>query len=395
MKTTLEEQIDTYADMVARHPEDVNNLMLYGCANLKTGRRLAALSAYQKVIEIDPENLLARNKLAAIYLEKDLLEEAYREVTFSLEQEPNNIEARFLLSLLQKSKAPSSEISERLDKIPHFHFTIAEIEDFIDKTSKEKEEVEELIKAYQDKLNTFPDDLYLEFDLQVCLRNKSNIEELVAFIKGVEEGEKKRQEEEEEKRRLEEEERRRLEEEERRILEEEEKRRLEEEEKRRLEEEERRRLEEEERRRLEEEERRRLEEEEERKLEEERLGKLGEIFGSKLDDFASHKMVSEVLLVHSTGSVVKCSQSFANENFADIVAEGVSFVKSWHPMDYWVIEYQQGLIFVKLIAKDLILVVIGGIGSNFGALRFVIDRNEKNLIGTLRNSEFSSLLDEK
>jgi len=64
-------------------------------------------------------------------------------------------------------------------------------------------------------------------------------------------------------------------------------------------------------------------------------------------------------------------------------------------MDYWVIEYQQGLIFVKMIAKDLILVVIGGIGSNFGALRFVIDRNEKDLIGTIRSSEFASLLDDK
>jgi len=395
MRTSLEEQIDTYADIVARHPDDVNNLMLYGDANLKTGRRLTALSAYQKVIELDPENITARNKISSIYLTKNMYEEAYREIIYSLEQDPHNLETRFLLSLLQKDKEPpSGEISHRLDRIPGFQLELGTIKDFLEIVLKAKEDVEEQIKGYQEKLNMFPDDLYLEFELQVCLRDKHQQDELISFVKYMEEVEEEKLREEQERIIKAEEEERRREEEDRRRKEEEERRRREEEDRRRREEEEERRREEEEERRREEEDRRRKEEEERRVREEEKMSVLGEIFGSKLDEFASHKMVSEVLLVQAeTGNIVKSSQTFSSENFADIVAKGVSFVRTWQKMDYWVIEYQQGLIFVKLIARNLILVVIGGIGSNFGALRFVIDRNEKNLIGTLRNSEFSSLLD--
>jgi len=395
MRTSLEEQIDTYADIVARHPDDVNNLMLYGDANLKTGRRLTALSAYQKVIELDPENVAARNKVSGIYLTKHMYDEAYREIIYSLEQDPHNLETRFLLSLLQKDKEPpSGEFSHRLHRIPEFQAELGTIKDFLEIVLKAKEDVEEQIKGYQEKLNMFPDDLYLEFELQVCLRDKHQQDEFISFVKYMGEVEEEKLREEQERIiKAEEEERMREEEEIRRRQEEEEKMREEEERRRRQEEEERRR-EEEDRRRKEEEDRRRREEEDRRVREEEKMSVLGEIFGSKLDEFASHKMVSEVLLVQAeTGNIVKSSQTFSSQTFADIVAKGVSFVRTWQKMDYWVIEYQQGLIFVKLIARNLILVVIGGMGSNFGALRFVIDRNEKSLIGTLRNSEFSSLLD--
>jgi len=370
MRTSLEEQIDTYADIVARHPDDVNNLMLYGDANLKTGRRLTALSAYQKVIELDPENVAARNKVSGIYLTKHMYDEAYREIIYSLEQDPHNLETRFLLSLLQKDKEPpSGEFSHRLHRIPEFQAELGTIKDFLEIVLKAKEDVEEQIKGYQEKLNMFPDDLYLEFELQVCLRDKHQQDEFISFVKYMGEVEEEKLREEQE-----------------RIIKAEEEERMREEEEIRREEEDRRRKEEEDRRRREEEDR--------RVREEEKMSVLGEIFGSKLDEFASHKMVSEVLLVQAeTGNIVKSSQTFSSQTFADIVAKGVSFVRTWQKMDYWVIEYQQGLIFVKLIARNLILVVIGGMGSNFGALRFVIDRNEKSLIGTLRNSEFSSLLD--
>jgi len=288
----------------------------------------------------------------------------------------------------------------------------------------------------------------LEFDIQMCLKRKSDIEEIISFVKQTEEQEleKIRQEEEErlrkeeeerlrqeeeerlrkeeeERLRKEEEERLRKEEEERLRKEEEERLRKEEEERLRQEEEERLRKEEEERLRQEEEERLRKEEEErlkkeeeerlrqeeeerlrkeeerlrkeeEKRLNEDTLQKLGELFVPNLQDFASNKMVAEVLLVNIDGLIVKRStpHSFESDKFGYLVSDGVSMVKTWKSMEFWVSEYLQGLIFIKMIAKDLLLIVNGGSGSNFGALKIVIDRNEKELIKTLRESEFSYLL---
>ena len=134
-------------------------------------------------------------------------------------------------------------------------------------------------------------------------------------------------------------------------------------------------------------------EEEERKKKQESYKQLGEIFANTIQDFASNKMVSEVVLVDLTGIVVRSSTAQSGDNLGTIVAESVSLLKSWKSMDYWVSEYQQGLIFIKMIARDLILVVNGGTGSNLGALKIIIDKNEKELIKALRTSEFASLLD--
>jgi predicted regulator of Ras-like GTPase activity (Roadblock/LC7/MglB family) len=273
----------------------------------------------------------------------------------------------------------------------------------------------------------------------MCLKRKTKIEEIITFVKEseveveeklrqqeerrkeeeerlrVEEEERLRKEEEErlrkeeeERLRVEEEERLRKEEEERLRKEEEERLRKEEEERLRVEEEERLRVEEEERLRKEEEDRLRAEEEEklrveeeeklrkeeeERKKKEEIYKQIGEIFAGPLQDFASNKMVSEVLIVDLTGIVIRSSAAQSGDNLGSIVADSISLLKSWKSMDYWVIEYQQGLIFIKMIARDLILVVNGGAGSNLGALKIIIDKNEKELVKALRTSEFASLLD--
>ena len=403
MKTSLEEQIDSYAELIAKNPEDLENLTLYGDANLQSGRRLAALSAFQKVLTLDPENLRIRNKLISIYLHQKMFEAASKELLIVFEKDPNNIVARYLqieMDLIKGENSLPSDVSEALKNIANnFKPDLTEVLDLLETLTVEKAELENQIKDYQEKLNSFPEELYLEFNFQMCLRTKNTKEALILFLQKIEEEvrerlhqEKERLREEEERERIEEEERIRVEEEERLRIEEEERIRVEEEERLRVEEEERLRVEEEERLRVVEEER---EKEEKQALAEQRKAKLSSVFGDKLDKFASHKMVSEVLIADLSGLIVKSSDNFNAPHIGSIIAEGLAFVKSWNKMDYWVIEYQQGLIFVKMIAKDLILVVIGGIGSNFGALRFVIDRNEKDLIGTIRSSEFASLLDDK
>jgi len=408
MKTSLDHQIDKYEEMITERPEDIPSLMLYADANLKRGKKLAALSCYQKIIKIDPDNLKAKNSIVRIYIYQRMINEAYVELVKLLWDAPHNIEARFLLAQLQKKNIhPSEEIVGKLNSLPEFLPELEGVRQFSDELLKEKEDLEEQIKDYHDTLNNFPDDIFLEFDLQMCIKRKTNIEEIISFVKQSEleteerlrQQEEKRKEEEErlrveeeERLRVEEEERLRVEEEERLRVEEEERLRIEEEEKLRIEEEEKLRIEEEERLRIEEEERLRVKEEE-RKKKQESYKKLGEIFGNTIQDFASNKMVSEVVIVDLSGIVVRASTAQSGDNLGNIVAESVSLLKSWKSMDYWVSEYQQGLIFIKMITRNLILVVNGGIGSNLGALKIIIDKNEKELIKALRTSEFASLLD--
>ncbi len=382
---SLDNQIDNYEAMLMQNPDDLVSLMLYGEANFRRGKKLAAISAYQKIIKIESNNIKARNALGRIYLSQKMIDEAYNELLTVLDMESNNIEARFLLTQTQKLFSPlSEEISLRLNNLSTFSPALKEIRYFLNQLLNEKEEAEKQITEYQTNLNNNPDDVFLEFDIQMCLKRKSDIEEIISFVKQTEEQEL-------EKIRQEEEERLRKEEEERLRQEEEERLRKEEEERLRKEEEERLRKEEEERLRKEEE---RLRKEEEKRLNEDTLQKLGELFVPNLQDFASNKMVAEVLLVNIDGLIVKRStpHSFESDKFGYLVSDGVSMVKTWKSMEFWVSEYLQGLIFIKMIAKDLLLIVNGGSGSNFGALKIVIDRNEKELIKTLRESEFSYLL---
>ncbi|MEQ8188331.1 MAG: hypothetical protein ABRQ39_10225 [Candidatus Eremiobacterota bacterium] len=448
MKISLDHQIDKYEEMITQSPEDIPSLMLYADANLKRGKKLAALSGYQKIIKIDPYNVKAQNAIVRIFIYQKMINEAYIELVKLLGDAPHNVEARFLLAQLQKKNVPpSDEIVEKLNNLPEFSPELEGVRQFSDDLLKEKYELEEQIKDYHDTLNNFPDDIFLEFDLQMCLKRKTSIEEIITFVKESEleveeklrqqeerrkEEEERLRKEEEERLKAEEEERLRKEEEERLKAEEEERLRKEEEEKLKAEEEERLKAEEEERLRKEEEERLKAEEEErlkaeeeerlrkeeeeklkaeeeerlrkeeeeklkakeeERKKKEEIYKKLGEIFAASLQDFASNKMVSEVVIVDLTGIVVKSSSTQSGDSLGTIVAESISLLKSWKSMDYWVTEYQQGLIFIKMIARDLILVVNGATGSNLGALKIIIDKNEKELIKALRTSEFASFLD--
>ena len=193
MKTSLDHQIDKYEEMITQRPEDVPSLMLYADANLKRGKKLAALSCYQKIIKIDPYNVKAKNAIIRIYIYQRMINEAYIELVKLLGEAPHNVEARFLLTQLQKKNVPpSEEIMENLNSLPEFSPELESVRQFSDELLKEKYDLEEQIKDYHDTLNNFPDDIFLEFDLQMCLKRKTNIEEIIIFVKESETGSRRK-----------------------------------------------------------------------------------------------------------------------------------------------------------------------------------------------------------
>ena len=220
--------------------------------------------------------------------------------------------------------------------------------------------------------------------------------------------EERRRREEEERRRREEEERRRREEEERIRREEEERIRREEEERIRLEEEARRaeeeriRLEEEARRaeeeriRREEEERRAEEErirreEEERKAEEERKKRekydnLRPALCEAMQSIGKHRGVNSVLLLEKGGvEIAAISPELDYSDYPNFTSEVVELIDSHYvdgapsPLVYAVLEYKGGLIALRVVASKYLLAVIAGSSSNFGVLRYSMEKVSEKL----------------
>ena len=214
--------------------------------------------------------------------------------------------------------------------------------------------------------------------------------------------------EEEERLRREEEERLRREEEERIRREEEERIRREEEERIRLEEEARRaeeeriRLEEEARRaeeeriRREEEERRAEEErirreEEERKAEEERKKRekydnLRPALCEAMQSIGKHRGVNSVLLLEKGGvEIAAISPELDYSDYPNFTSEVVELIDSHYvdgapsPLVYAVLEYKGGLIALRVVASKYLLAVIAGSSSNFGVLRYSMEKVSEKL----------------
>ena len=238
--------------------------------------------------------------------------------------------------------------------------------------------------------------------------------------------EERRRREEEERRRIEEEERRRREEEERIRREEEERIRREEEERLRIEEEERLRREEEERIRREEEERIRREEEErirleeearraeeerirreeeERRAEEERIRReeeerkaeeerkkrekydnLRPALCEAMQSIGKHRGVNSVLLLEKGGvEIAAISPELDYSDYPNFTSEVVELIDSHYvdgapsPLVYAVLEYKGGLIALRVVASKYLLAVIAGSSSNFGVLRYSMEKVSEKL----------------
>ena len=246
------------------------------------------------------------------------------------------------------------------------------------------------------------------------------------------EEEERRRREEEERRRREEEERIRREEEERIRREEEERLRIEEEERLRREEEERIRREEEERIRREEEERIRREEEarraeeerirleeearraeeerirreeEERRAEEERIRReeeerkaeeerkkrekydnLRPALCEAMQSIGKHRGVNSVLLLEKGGvEIAAISPELDYSDYPNFTSEVVELIDSHYvdgapsPLVYAVLEYKGGLIALRVVASKYLLAVIAGSSSNFGVLRYSMEKVSEKL----------------
>jgi|GEM_PF-6428007 len=344
-------KLSEYEKLIEENPGDYERLLEYARLSLHTGYRLKALKAINRVKKVKPDCSDAYLYLAKIFYELKLYPQSLKELLDALQLDPNNIYGRFLYEKLL------SEVIEKENKteyIPPFAPNLGEIEFALKRYEILEEDLVNELKAIEEAQTESPEDVLLEFDHIVVEKEFKEWQDLIEYarFKLEEEYEKKRKEEEETRKRLQ----------------------------------------------LEEIERKRAEEEARRKAYQDKLQELSSVFEETLNQFAEHKMIACVLLVDLCYGLLvkKAGESRApGEKVAQMIAVAVNKIKDWgdsRKLDYWVIEYKDGLLFLEIIAENLSLVVIGDKGSNLGAMRIVIDKYKLELLEKLRHSKFTEIL---
>ena len=114
--TTLERKIDRFARILTEKPGDELTVLALAEASFRRGLKLEALTAYQEVIGVlpVPEVHLA---VSEIYAAQDMPNESYGELRSLFTLDPENVEARLLVTRLTALSKPPEDIQEIMETL--------------------------------------------------------------------------------------------------------------------------------------------------------------------------------------------------------------------------------------------------------------------------------------
>jgi tetratricopeptide (TPR) repeat protein len=101
---------------LAKKPQDVQLLSLYGLAQLQTRDLSHAAETYQKIITAAPGNLDAYGKLAGIYVAQNRLDEAKARYEDIVKRQPKSVTAETMLGMILASQNNNAEATKHFEK---------------------------------------------------------------------------------------------------------------------------------------------------------------------------------------------------------------------------------------------------------------------------------------
>jgi len=343
--------------------------MAYAEANLGRGKRLEALQAYQRVLEIKPDVVEVHLAIVKIYSFQGLFAEAYQQLVRVFQLSPDSLEGHVLFRRLSKESPVPDEYARFFEGMDEFLPRLDALRDYRVQIQMELDER----RSEMDQIATFlkesSDDPLLVY-LQEMAKRRLQFSE--AFMLEISSWDEKLKAMEEEK-----------------IQELEQKRQREMEERRivmlaeaaaaaaAL-----------------------LVEEPEPEPEpvevkpavnEERLKffeSIQESISSLLAALAKTKGVTAVFVVDRDGTLVfRDMKETADETIISAaVRDGVAILEEfrkdspdYRPYLYWVLEFEKGIMVMRSVSNDFSLLAVGQAGTNFGALRYSIDKNKVSL----------------
>ena len=377
-KSTIESKIDKLESLRNEYSEDISIDMAFAEYNFIHGNRLKAICAYQDILKKDESALSAGLNLAVLFMLGNFINEGFSEFLKLMKKDPSDLFSYFFCKFYSDKYEVPKELKDEFSVLTEFTYSFKEIELFlnriesiIDLISLEESEYKEIslkessVLAFQymaklasDRKSEFSDIYNYVLDIKNSMIFKIKAEKEAKIL--------------EEKRRFEEEEAARLAEEQR-IREE----------KERAEEEERRRIEEE---------RRRIEEEQNRENEIiQRYAELSKHLEPELVSFAKNKGVIGVALIDRSGRKIASviNESMAEDKFADFANRAISIItdhrasSKGNSLLYWVLEFENGLIAIRLVDSERALLMGAGVGATFGILRYAMEKTKENIIQVL------------
>ncbi len=398
--TTLESQIQALARQVQEQPDNVAALLAYAEANYMGGHNLEALKVFQRIIQSHPDTAEAHLAIARIYLTQRKFEESYAEVSRMLSQWPTYAGAHLLLRMLLKQADVPLEYIETIRQVNGYIPAPEDAQALRSKVYGERQLITTDIEEFDRVREAVDSDPAVEYHILCAQTRQSFLDQAVAILDAWEKARQEQEQAERARQAAEEAERARRELE---AQQEAERERVRQEAEAR--ERDRLRLEEEQRRA--EEERRRMEEEavraEEERAEAEAAASKPQPSEARLDYYRQHapaltdvlaaltktRNVGGALVVAHDGYVVQrdLKEPVGEDEVAQFVRDGLALFEENHPGKFalWVLEFEKGIVVTQNVHTQHVLVLLGGTGANFGALKFAMDKARPQISSILQN----------
>lgn len=181
IKLSLDLQIEKYEKILSDNPDDLSALMAYGEANLRRGRKLSALSAYQRILRTKPEVLEAHLALARIFFLQKLYELAFNELKKSFELDPSSVEGRLLYKEMTSQLETPKDIKEEFQQFINQELKNKDIAVYSRQLEIEQGKLEKDVVEMERLLAAGPD-IILEYHRNMALKRRDVILNLAELL---------------------------------------------------------------------------------------------------------------------------------------------------------------------------------------------------------------------
>lgn len=180
----LDTQIEKYTRILKDNPDDLSALMSYAEANLRRGKRLAALSAYQRVAHEKPETLEAHLALAKIYFIQNFHDAAFQELKHVFELDPLSVEGHILYREMAAKLETAHQWAEGREQFLSHQLRERDVRLYHRQLEIEQWQLGIELSEMEEQLAVKPDTI-LEYHRNTAIKRREAIKNLMNILDGL------------------------------------------------------------------------------------------------------------------------------------------------------------------------------------------------------------------
>lgn len=170
--------LERLEQILKNKPGDSSVLFALGEMALRRGRNLIALSAFYRLLELNPETVEIRLALSKIFADQKMFNEAFNELVEVLKLDPSSLEARVLVQVFSQEAKPSREVEAKIKLGSPASFDSKRVNLYLQQLSVERDWLLSDQREISTLLETAPMETFLEYNREVIARKLRTIEEL-------------------------------------------------------------------------------------------------------------------------------------------------------------------------------------------------------------------------